>query len=112
VDARCPCSVPVILACDARLLRRLRHPAQLPRGWRSVIELLTGAFDQAQLLPPTYQVGTESRLHWIDQLAQMPGKTTLENTGEKKLAGIVGYQHPDHDTEAGWQPPKGPGSQP
>jgi hypothetical protein len=63
-----------------------------------VIELMTGTFDDPSRVPPTYEVGTESRLAWVDRIGEMPGKTTLENTGAEKLAAIVSYQHPDHET--------------
>jgi hypothetical protein len=53
---------------------------------------------------PTYEVGTESQLSWVDHIAEMRGKTTLENTGAEKLAAIESYQHPDRDTGAGWKP--------
>ena len=66
-----------------------------------IIELLTGAFDEPQRVAPTYEVGVESKLDWLAHLAALPGKTTLENTGAEKLAGVVDYQHPDHDTDAG-----------
>jgi hypothetical protein len=64
----------------------------------AVIELATGAFDDPGRVAPTYEVGTESQLPWVDHIAAMPGKTTLENTGAEKLATIESYQHPDHDT--------------
>jgi hypothetical protein len=69
-----------------------------------IIELLTGAFDDPGHVVPTYEVGTESQLSWVDHIAEMRGKTTLENTGAEKLAAIESYQHPDRDTGAGWKP--------
>jgi hypothetical protein len=69
-----------------------------------IIELMTGAFDAPQRVAPTYAVGAESRLAWIDAIAAMPHKTTIENTGAEKLAKIESYQHPDHDTAADWKP--------
>jgi hypothetical protein len=63
-----------------------------------IIELLTGAFDDPKRVAPTYATGTESQLAWATQIAGMPGKTTLENTGAAKLATIESYQHPDHET--------------
>ena len=58
----------------------------------------------ATRVAPTYEVGTESQLAWVDRIAEMPGKTTLENTGAQKLAAIHSYQHPDHDTGPDWKP--------
>lgn len=63
-----------------------------------VIELTSGAFDDPTRIVPTYEVGMESQLDWVDHIGKMPGKTTLENTGAEELAAIVSHQHPDHDT--------------
>lgn len=63
-----------------------------------IIELLTGAFDQPAHVAPTYQVGVESRLDWLPHLADLPGKTSLENMGATKAGAVVSHQHPDHDT--------------
>jgi hypothetical protein len=71
-----------------------------------VIELLTGAFDQPARVPPSYAVGTEAMLAWLDNLASLPGKPTWSNVDGKTLANIVTFQHPDHDTEPDWQPPQ------
>ena len=73
-----------------------------------IIELLTGAFDQPHRVAPTYEVGAESKLAWLQGLASFPAKSTLENVGAEKLAGIVSYQHPDHDTGPDWPPPLPP----
>ena len=48
----------------------------------------------------------EFKLAWLAHLAAMPGKTTTDNVGTETAAAIVSYQHPDHDTEAGWTPTK------
>ena len=71
-----------------------------------IIELLTGAFDSPQRVPPTYATGTESALPWLAHLVALPGRATLETTGAEKLLGLAVYQHPDHDTDAGWKPPQ------
>lgn len=62
----------------------------------TMIELLTGAFDQPDRMIPTYQTGIESKLSWIADLSGLPGKTT-ENAGGAEAGSIVSYQHPDHD---------------
>ena len=67
---------------------------------------MTGAFDQPARVAPTYEVGVESRLAWLAHLVAMPGKTTTDNVGTETAAAIISYQHPDHDTEAGWTPTK------
>jgi hypothetical protein len=60
-----------------------------------IIELLTGSFDQPGRVAPTYAVGIESRLAWLDGLNALPGKTTLDNIGADRLAAIASFQHPD-----------------
>jgi hypothetical protein len=72
----------------------------------AIIELMTGAFDQPERVAPTYEVGVESKLAWLSRLAAMSGKTTLDNVGPETAGAITSYQHPDHDTEAGWKPTK------
>jgi hypothetical protein len=69
-----------------------------------VIELTSGSFDDPGRVVPTYQVGTESQLDWAEHIGEMPGKTTLENTGAEKLSKVESYQHPDRDTGADWAP--------
>jgi hypothetical protein len=69
-----------------------------------VIELTIGSFDDPTRIVPTYEVGTESQLDWVDHIDKMPSKTTLENTGAEKLAGIESYQHPDRETGQAWKP--------
>jgi hypothetical protein len=75
----------------------------------SIIELTSGSFDDPTRIVPTYEVGTESQLDWVDRIAQMPGKTTQENTGAEKLAGMESHQHPDRETGPEWKPQRGPG---
>jgi hypothetical protein len=64
----------------------------------TTIELQTAVFDRHRELPPTYEVGTESKLAWLATLPDLPGKTTLQNVGPDLLARIESHQHPDHDT--------------
>jgi hypothetical protein len=61
------------------------------------IEIMTGAFDRPDAVVPDLQFGTESQLGWVTAIANMPGKTTLENYGRDRLDAIVSRQHPDHD---------------
>ena len=64
---------------------------------KPVMELMTGSLDEPQKAPPTYAVGRESKLEWVDHIGKLPSQTTLENMGPDRLATIVNYQHPDHD---------------
>jgi hypothetical protein len=72
---------------------------------RDVIEMMAGTFDEPEKAAPTYEVGREGKLSWVVGLASLPGKTTLENMGAERLANVISYQHPDHDTPVGWTPP-------
>jgi hypothetical protein len=99
---------PSTFQSSSRAARDFCAACGTPLSYREVggpiIELLTGAFDDPRRVAPTYEVGTESQLAWVDRIAEMPGKTTLENTGAEKLAAIHSYQHPDHDTGPDWKP--------
>jgi hypothetical protein len=72
-----------------------------PLGYREVdgpkIEIATGAFDRPDRVVPTRQFGRESRLGWVTAITNLPAVTTDDNYGAEKLAGIVSYQHPDHE---------------
>jgi hypothetical protein len=69
------------------------------------VELTTGSFDEPSRVVPTVEVGIESKLAWVADIARLPGRTTEQSSGAAKLARLVSYQHPDHDTGAGWTPP-------
>ncbi len=63
------------------------------------VEIALGAFDRPADIPPTIQVGTESRMPWFDTLAHLPGRAPEQQAKvEAFFAEIVSYQHPDHDT--------------
>jgi hypothetical protein len=93
---------PATFQSSSRAARDFCAACGTPLSYRQlagpVIELTTGAFDDPKRVVPTYEVGTESQLAWVDRISEMPGRTTLENTGAEKLAAIVSHQHPDHGT--------------
>jgi hypothetical protein len=97
-------ATPSSFKSSSRALRDFCAACGTPLAYRKpdgpIIELLTGAFDAPQRVAPTYEVGVESKLAWLARLTSLPAKTTLENTGPEKLAGVLNYQHPDHDTGA------------
>ena len=67
-------------------------------------EVALGAFDRPAEIPPTIQVGVESRMPWFDRLATLPGRAPEQQARvEAFFAEIVSHQHPDHDT-AEWPP--------
>jgi hypothetical protein len=64
-------------------------------------EVAICAFDDPTAVPPAIQVGLESKLPWADSLATLPERPNAENAKAAAFfAGIVSYQHPDHDTAA------------
>jgi hypothetical protein len=99
---------PAAFQSSSRAIRDFCADCGTPLSYRkpggAIIELLTGAFDQPQRVPPTYEVGTESKLAWLGTISSMAGKTTIENSGAQEIAAMQGYQHPDHDTGADWKP--------
>ena len=72
-----------------------------PLSYRKIggdnLEIMTGAFDRPDRMVPTLQFGTESRLGWIGNIANLPSKTTMQNYGPDQLAQVFSYQNPDHD---------------
>jgi hypothetical protein len=117
VLAEVPCSEfawtrgePSTFQSSSRAVRDFCARCGTPLNYRkpggTIIELMTGAFDHPARVAPTYEVGVESKLAWLAHLAAMPGKTTIDNVGTGTAAAIASYQHPDHDTEAGWTPTK------
>jgi hypothetical protein len=77
----------------------------------AAIEVAIGAFDDAAAIVPAIQVGAESRLPWFGTLAGLPGRPADNQAAVEALfAGLVSYQHPDHDT-AVW-PPEPPQAEP
>ena len=67
------------------------------------ISLAVGAFDDPTSILPSEQLGSAHRLAWIDDIAALPTHAPDEPKAAAYLAGIVSYQHPDHDTET-WPP--------
>ncbi len=68
-----------------------------------LISLAIGAFDDPASIRLVEQLDSPSRLPWFETLADLPRHPTDEPKAAAYLAGIVSYQHPDHDTEA-WPP--------
>ncbi len=68
------------------------------------INIAIGAFDTPELIVPALQVGTESILPYVNDLADLPQRTPQQAARVAEFyVGMVSHQHPDHDTEA-WPP--------
>ncbi len=72
------------------------------------VGLAIAAFDKPEEVAPTIQWGIEQKLPYVDQIAALPGKETMEDMDAAHfLHDLVSYQHPDHDTET-WPPEETP----
>lgn len=65
------------------------------------IEVAIGAFDNPELAAPTVQVNPAEKLSFFETMHKLPVRSS-ELEPADFYAGIVSYQHPDHDT-ADWQ---------
>jgi hypothetical protein len=72
---------------------------------RPEMDVAVGTLDHPGQVTPVAQVGVESRLPWMASavLDALPQSGT--QGGQPLLQGLVSFQHPDHDTPAGWAPP-------
>jgi hypothetical protein len=64
------------------------------------ISLSIGAFDDPSSIPLEFELGIESRLPQVDQLASLPnfGSSEEDDPEGAQLARATSNQHPDHDT--------------
>jgi len=67
------------------------------------VSLAIGAFDRAGDIRPQEQLASTSQVPYFVELAALPVLAEDEPKAAAYLAGVVSYQHPDHDTEA-WPP--------
>jgi hypothetical protein len=71
------------------------------------VAIPAGAFDTPERFPPRLQFSVDTRLPFVDGLAGLGARTTADDVVDAPfLAGLVSYQHPDHDT-ADWPPHRG-----
>ncbi len=71
------------------------------------VDVTLGSLDRPADVPPIMAMGIESRVPWsdADTLAALATHRTGELEPPEDLSRIVSFQHPDHDTPAGWRPP-------
>lgn len=70
-------------------------------------EVAIVAFDRAAEIAPVIQHARAARMPWSDGLLGLPVRTPEEEAEVAGFfAGIVSYQHPDHDTSE-WPPVEG-----
>ena len=59
-----------------------------------------GAFDDPASLKPIVAYGSEGKIGWVDEMANLPERHTMDDIASAPfLATIENYQHPDHDTD-------------
>lgn len=72
-----------------------------PLTWEHVGGLLSvtiGALDDPAPVRPVEQLGSPSKLAWVDTIAALPTHEPTEPRAAAHLASIESRQHPDHDT--------------
>lgn len=68
-------------------------------------DVTIGSLDRPLEAPPEKQYGVESRVGWLDGIFGRPATATESDMSTDRLAKIVSYQHPDHDTPEDWTHP-------
>lgn len=66
------------------------------------IDVTIGSLDQPDRVPPACHYGTESRLHWLRHIDDLPGTSTEDDMSADRQARMTSFQHPDHDTDDDW----------
>jgi hypothetical protein len=86
-------------ACGTPLTFRYLH-----KDW---IDVSVGSLDHPERVPPTVQVGVESRLPWMASafLDGLACQVTEGPSTPQPVRTLTNFQHPDHDTPADWTPP-------
>jgi hypothetical protein len=72
------------------------------------INIAIVSLDDPKRVKPEVQMGIESRLPWLDEIAVLPAHTTDQAYADYGAIydeiKATNHQHPDHDTES-WPPP-------
>lgn len=72
-----------------------------PLTWEhsdGLMAMTIGALDEPAAARPTDQLGSPSKLPWVDDLPSLLTHEPTEPRAAAHLASIVCLQHPDHDT--------------
>lgn len=72
-----------------------------PLTWEhadGLMAMTIGALDEPAAARLTDQLGSPSKLPWVDNIASLPTHEPTEPRAAAHLASIVCLQHPDHDT--------------
>ncbi|MEZ5776433.1 MAG: GFA family protein [Hyphomicrobiaceae bacterium] len=74
------------------------------RGLSGRVNVSAGSLDDPSAVRPDFNLGVESRLAWLADLAHIPDRTTDQDFPPDVLAAIVSHQHPDEETGENWKP--------
>jgi hypothetical protein len=72
-----------------------------PLTWEYVggaMSVMIGTLDDPSAVRITEQLGSASKLPYVDELSDLPTHEPTEPRAAAHLASVVGLQHPDHDT--------------
>lgn len=72
-----------------------------PLTWEhegGLLSVAIGALDDPAAVRLSEQLGSDSKLPYVDTLADLPVREPTEPKAAAHLASIVSLQHPDHDT--------------
>lgn len=86
---------------STKVLRGFCEACGTPLTWEHVgglMAVMIGALDDPAAVRLTEQLGSPSKLPWVDDLPNLPMHEPTEPRAAAHLASIVSLQHPDHDT--------------
>jgi len=72
-----------------------------PLTWEheaGLMSVMIGTLDDPAAVRLSEQLGSPSKLPWVDDLADLPTHEPTEPRAAAHLASIASLQHPDHDT--------------
>ncbi len=75
------------------------------RGLSGNVNVSAGSLDNPSAVRPDFNLGVESRVAWLQEIAAVPDRLTVDDFTPELLASIVNFQHPDHETPADWTAP-------
>lgn len=88
--------LPKSFASSNRAFRDFCGDCGTPLSFRpsegGTMEMMSGSLDDPSIAVPTYEVGRESKLHWISSIVALPGRTTVENMGAEQAAAVKSNQ--------------------
>jgi hypothetical protein len=73
---------------------------------RDYVCVTIGSLDEPAKASPGRQYGIESKLPWVTNVGFLSGSTTESDMPAAFQSRIINFQHPDHDTPAGWKAPR------